>query len=54
MPQQLLRFDDADELNRKLLLRVRQIVEETADSCASYTVLERAFEQLDELLNSNP
>ena len=54
MPQRLIRFDDADELNRKLLVRIRQIVDDVADSCASYTVLENAFEQLDELLNSNP
>ena len=54
MLQRLIRFDDADELNRELLLRIRQIVDETADSCASYAMLENAFEQLDELLNSNP
>lgn len=54
MAQQMIRFDDADELNRNLLIRIRQIVDDVADSCASYAVLENALEQLAELLNSNP
>ncbi|MEX1026690.1 MAG: hypothetical protein WD049_01595 [Candidatus Paceibacterota bacterium] len=53
MPQQKTPFDDEDELNRVLLLRVRQIVDDVSGSCASYAVLENAIEQLDELLNPN-